>query len=270
MFVSDQLTYIQMQKTGCTHIASLLQRFFKGAQIGKHNAPGTADIKSSHFYLSSIRNPWDWYLSLWTFGVQGGGGLKDRLTTRHSADALRVIRRNPLIGLLKLKYELTKDVKSWRAVYTRADDIQAFRAWVALVHNTERAPMLGESYGNSNLPHVAGFMTYRYFYLCCKNHETLATHTFENYDDIKRFDNENAYVDFFIRQEQLEQDFCEALTQVRPLSEDERNAVLSAKKTNTSARALTLEDYYDEETVALIAQRDKLIIDKFGYQAPAI
>ena len=77
-----------MQKTGCTHIASLLSRLFDGEQIGKHNAASDNQINSDAYFLSSIRNPWDWYLSLWTFGVQGNGGLMHRLTNKNLYGAL--------------------------------------------------------------------------------------------------------------------------------------------------------------------------------------
>jgi len=86
MFKGDELIYIQIQKTGCTHIASLLSMLFNGEIIEKHNTTTPEQIKSTKYILSSIRNPWDWYLSLWTYGVQGNGALMQRLTKKRSKD----------------------------------------------------------------------------------------------------------------------------------------------------------------------------------------
>jgi hypothetical protein len=78
MFITDKLIYIQMPKTGSTHIALLLSQIFDGKEAEKHIAASKDQINSGVYLLSSIRNPWDWYLSLWTFGVQGNGSLLAR------------------------------------------------------------------------------------------------------------------------------------------------------------------------------------------------
>lgn len=82
MFLCDELIYIQMQQTGCTHIASILGRLVNGELIGKHNPASPDQIRHTRFFLSSIRNPWDWYLSLWTYGVSRKGALWERLVNR--------------------------------------------------------------------------------------------------------------------------------------------------------------------------------------------
>ena len=40
------------------------------------------------------------------------------------------------------------------------------------------------------------------------------------------------------------------------------------KKTNVSLRSLTTADYYDDETKELVANREKLIINKYNYKFP--
>lgn len=62
MFQCEQLIYIQMQKTGCTHIESLLSGLFEGKQVGKKHSPATPEqIRNHPYFISSIRNPWDWF-----------------------------------------------------------------------------------------------------------------------------------------------------------------------------------------------------------------
>ena len=77
MFITDKLIYIQMNKTACTHIASLLSKHIGGKQIGKHNWLEHYDTEK--FICGSIRNPWEWYISLWAFGCKGEGTFKGRV-----------------------------------------------------------------------------------------------------------------------------------------------------------------------------------------------
>jgi hypothetical protein len=62
MFVADGLVYLELQKTGGSHICRLLEQYANGRPEGKHNRL-TAEY-STHYVIGSIRNPWDWYVSL--------------------------------------------------------------------------------------------------------------------------------------------------------------------------------------------------------------
>jgi hypothetical protein len=107
MYKTDELIYIQIQKTGCSHIAELLSKLFDGKQIGKHNAATQHDLNSGRHVISSIRNPWDWYLSLWSFGVQGNGGFRNRVT-RRNVGVLKSAVRNPRRNLAAVFFELIR------------------------------------------------------------------------------------------------------------------------------------------------------------------
>lgn len=269
MFVCDKLIYIQMQKTGCTHIASLLSRLFDGRQIEKHNAATQDQIISNKYFVSSIRNPWEWYLSLWTFGVQGSGGLKQRLTNRKLLRSFLSTARHPMKKGFAFFHEWSKDVSSWRDVYDRSDNVESFRKWLTLIHNPRNRHALGEGYGDTVITDFCGFMTYRYLYLCCRNVGKLNNpKLISNYPDLAQFEKENCYIDFFIRQESLEDDLCGAVEKIRPLTKEEKKLIYSAGKSNTSKRAFLISDYYDSESVESIRRRERLLIDKFDYSPP--
>ena len=269
MFVTNELIYIQMQKTGCTHIASLLSKLFTGEQIGKHNKASDAQINSDKYFISSIRNPWDWYLSLWTYGVQGRGGLKERLTTKNYPNAILSTLKNPLNNYFLLKDEITKDISIWTETYVDHANVESFRRWLKLMHTPENSRWLGEGYGRTSIADVCGFMTYRYLYLCCAKHDVLyRPGLISNYNDLYQYDKDECYIDYFIRQESLEENFFEAIEQIKPLKLEEKNEILNEKKTNTSKRHFSTLDYYNDESIELIYNRDKLIIDKFNYASP--
>lgn len=271
MFITDKLIYIQMQKTGCTHIASLLSNLFDGEQIGKHNAASDDLINSDTYFLSSIRNPWDWYVSLWAFGVQGKGSLMSRLTKRNYYRALKLALRNPLKNHSALLHELTKDVSSWRDVYDESRNIESFRKWLKFIHTPNNARWLGEGYGTSAIIGFCGFMSYRYLCLCCTEPRSLNNpKLISNYTDLVRFEKNACYIDFFIRQESLEDDFCRGVERVKVLTQEEKDGIWDAVKTNPSKRPFVVSDYYDKESIELIHSRDKLLIEKFDYAPPKI
>jgi len=245
LFITDKLIYIQMQKTGCTHIASLLSKIFDGEQIGKHNPASDKQIKTNDYFISSIRNPWDWYLSLWTFGVQGGGGLADRLTNK------------------------IKNTSLWKEVYSDSTDVELFRRWLKLIHTPSNSGYLNKEYGRTAIIDFCGFMSYRYLRLCCLEPRKLDDQRLiSNFTDLTQFEAEACYIDFFIRQESLEKDFLKAIEKIRPLKQEEKDSVFSAEKVNISKRPFKISQYYDSESIELIYNRDKLLIDKFGYVPP--
>jgi len=269
MFKTKELIYIQMQKTASTHIALLLSKIFDGEQIGKHNPATKEEILSGRYFLSSIRNPWDWYLSLWTFGVQGKGGLRYRLTNKNISNIIKQTIDNPKENFKQLITELLKNTNLWQNIYTSSEDIKSFRKWLKLIHNPKYSRFLGEGYGDTNIYNFCGFMTYRYLYLCCDNiGEIRNSREIVNYEKLIEFEKNNCYIDFFIRQETLEDSLCEVIEKIRPLTESERELIYKAKKTNTSKRKLSISDYYDKESIELIANRDRLLIEKFNYSPP--
>jgi len=270
MFKSKELIYIQLQKTGCTHIASLLSKLFEGKIIGSHNAATPKLIKSGRFFISSIRNPWDWYLSLWTFGCQGRGSLWRHLAKRaNPLQVLKAQRRNPFKVIQACFDEMTRDVEKWRRVYDKASDVTSYRKWLKMIHSSGNSRYLGEGYSDTTITGQCGFMTYRYLYLCCRDPRQLKMpDVISCYEELVNFNKKNCYIDYFVRQEALEDSLFEAIELVRPLTERDRDVILSAKKTNTSERPFSIQDYYDQESIDLIGNRDRLIIDKFNYIAP--
>jgi hypothetical protein len=87
MTITDDFIYLELQKTGSTHVTKLLQQLHKNnfVKIGKHNTIKTMPKHvlvgfESKIKVGNIRNPWDWYVSLWSFGCQKRGGLHKMLT----------------------------------------------------------------------------------------------------------------------------------------------------------------------------------------------
>lgn len=267
MFKCDELIYLEMQKTASSHIVKLLQQLFGGQVIGKHNCATAEQIDHAPYVISSIRNPWEWYLSLWSFGVGGRGSVWQHLTQKHWWELLRSIHQEPAKFHQTCIHFFQKDTDKWRNLY-RNDDVQSFRRWLAGIHDPNTARYLSRGYtASANSQHI-GLMTYRYLRLCCRFeywHKHLTDLNFTDLQTLKKFDEKYCYIDYFIRQENVGETFIHAIQPIRTLSSVEKSAVNTMPKTNVSIRKLPITDYYDQASIDLIDRRDQLLIEKFNY-----
>jgi hypothetical protein len=253
MLVTDRLIYLQLQKTACSHIAAMLEKTVGGKKIGLH-IPLPRRLHSTDKYIvGSIRNPWEWYVSQWSYGCAGRGALHKRLTGRK----LFRLFEKPVS-------ELTKPVAKWRETYKDHRDPECFNRWLKMIFDPYRRKDLGEGYANSPISRYAGLMTYRYIKIYTRGGNA------NSLEALKKFDSENNFLKFTIRVESIEEDLLQALTNAGyELGEDQIQIIKQGadNRTNPSDH-LPTEFYYDEETVDLVARNEKLIIEKYSYSPP--
>lgn len=155
----------------------------------------------------------------------------------------------------------------WRRCYSNAQDASAFREWLHMMNDENYWHDFGEGYGGSVISKYAGLLTYRYLNLFCR-HVLASTNSI---DDIKAYEKNNCYIDYFIRTEHLEDDFISALESCNiHLNDPQKHMIYSAKKTNASSRKHEADYYYDDETLDLVRKRETIIIEKFAYAAPRL
>ena len=266
MYIGDMLIYLETQKTGGSHIVYLLENLVNGQKVGVHN--WLTSYGHNKFIISSIRNPWDWYISEWAFGCQHEGGVYKRVTSRKPFRKY-VRSRN----LLLVMNDLARPVKQWQACYEDVDDPTLFRKWLKQMYDPENRMVLEEFYYKSGVSHFAGIMTHRYCKLFLKNYfKQEVRDTINNLADLYDYDSRHNIVDFVIRTEALEDDFVKALHAAGvSLTEENINFVYeSAEKPTNPSRHHPTAYYYDKETTALVAEKDKFIVDKFGYSPPVM
>jgi hypothetical protein len=267
MIVADKLIFLELQKTGCTHIAELLKKSLPCEQIGKHNRlPADFPVKS-RLVVGSVRNPWDWYVSLWTYGCGGQGGLYRNLTQSWSLTG-HGLRQNLGLGLARSLRDLGRPRHHWRMLYADCRDAGRFRDWLRLILDHERRHDLREGYGESAISQLAGLMTYRYFYLFSRDAAPLYSPAgLASLDDLRALDAENNVLGAVIRNERLQDDLIATLrTAGYPLEEKDYQAIATPHRTNASKRIRRLDYYYDPETAALVQAKEAFLIQKYGYR----
>lgn len=275
MYETDKLIFVQMQKTASTHIASLLAQIFNAGPanngLGKHWPASPKQLSSGKIIASSIRNPWDWYVSLWTFGAEGKGGLRNRLCNHaeHDYDKNNSGTSSSDCNPFRMNShgECNRSTSAeWQLVYSDKTSISLFRKWLCMLLDPVNSYQVGEEYGQRGVAENCGFMTHRYLRLCCLTKPRFDNNKkLENHSALRGFDDASCYIDYFIRQEFLNQDFCELVGKIRPISDKENCFIHNARPTNSSIRAHKLSHYYNEACTKLVLNRDRLIVDKFGY-----
>jgi hypothetical protein len=261
MLVSKKLVFLELQKTGSTHIKQLLKQTVGGKNDGKHNQ-ATPELRAGgKSFIGSIRDPWSWYLSLFTYGCQQKGGVYIRTTNAKHWNKLTPEER------------ATPGFEQYDADYCKANLYQdpesatAFRAWLKLV--TASGPqrkIIEDGFYKSPISAIGGLMTYRYFLLFTDTGVDIPD-SVKTLKALEAYESEHLFVKHIIRNETLAEDLITAVQACgEKLSDADCALIREAPKTNTSVRKHPRSHYYDDECVKLVAKREKLIIDKFGYK----
>ncbi len=245
MYVSDRLVFLQLQKTGCTHIAHLLSKLVPGRQMAKHRRAPAELVESGRAFVGSVRNPWDWYVSLWAFGCGREGGLYQLLTN-----------------------ESTARHAAWQGVYADSRDPMLFRQWLAMISETR---VLGERYGASSIRRFAGFFTYRYLRLFARDDAALYSGEIAGSAALEGFDRRQNLIRHFIRNENLAGDLIRVLGLCGyQLDAQQLELIRAPVRTNASTRNRDYVSYYDVRTVQLVLEKERFIVEKHGYSPPRV
>lgn len=233
--------------------------------IGKHNPISSISKEelgdfNAKFKFGNVRNPWDWYVSLWTFGCQNMGGLKGRLTEEYALLSPMGIRQaaRRFVG----KSLQRKDPKIWQKLYSDPYKKENFHEWLKLILS-EQGHEIGEAYKINPIASFCGLLSFRYLKLYTKHDGFKGI---GNYEELKAFDQQANFMDLIIKNENLNEGMYEFAKRMN-FSEQELSAILEnfKERTNTSKRDRDYRNYYDQASIDLVGESDRLIIEKHGY-----
>jgi hypothetical protein len=228
MIVTDKFIFAHLPRSGGTFVSDVIRKFFPSAhEIGHHLPRELLPREYSHLpVLGTIRNPWEFYVSLYHY------------VWRRDAASILVAWMSEN-GSLGFKDSITNLLN--------------------LGVNDERLDVLIEmlpenvDYDRRNIPNITkdamhrvrgtglGYYTFRF------------KHIFGNADDV-----------FFCRLETLTQDLVAFFEGIGAATDELRDYVLRSDKKNISEH-LHYSTYYTPELAELVLNRDRLLIDRFGY-----
>lgn len=266
MFVSKKLVYLQMQKTGSTHVTKVLKDNLKGKTRERHEQLEDYDAFRDRPIISSVRNPWDWYVSLWSFGCSGSGGFHKYLVANPWSEvrhAFKYRQAGPVATALARVVTQVGRRPDWAALYSDVKNEANFRVWLKLVLGAEGRHIAKEAYAASPVKDVIGFMTYRFLALTTAydkwNEEGRRART---YPELSAFADHNTVTTRILRMESLNEELLDLLTSLgKKITMEDLEAI---GKTNASSHR-KYDTYYDDETYNLVAARDRFIIERYGY-----
>jgi hypothetical protein len=235
--------YLAVQKTGTTFIAAMLDRFSREKAIrSDSHIPMGADYDPKKFYFISVRDPLDAYLSLYSYGSEARGKMRNKLEAQGINDL----------------YDGT---------------MGGFNEWLMYVMKPKNAEALDRSYakmGDGAIAKLVGYQSWRYLRLALPNPiGTLAK--CESEDEIRALYKEKRLPTYIVRYEHFIPDLV-ALVR-GPLSHaitDIDAAVDFIENTlpiNTSERVDALEDgvTLNRRLSRRLAEREWFLSEQFGY-----
>jgi hypothetical protein len=148
--------------------------------------------------------------------------------------------------------------------YPHEESICSGRSFIASI----RDPYLSNAiYDQSVLGDLVGLYTFRYLWLVCRNrHELYSSNCPATYNQLVEWERENCYVDYFIQTENMVHDLLFAPEKhENHLSDEQRSHIKRAEPRNVSNRYSSFGTYYNRASALLLARKDRLIFEKFGY-----
>lgn len=267
MYITNKIVFLQMQKTGSSHVTNVLRKYAKGKAREKHAQLTDYQAFKDRLIVSSVRNPWDWYVSLWAYGCSGKGGLQKYLTSLPVSELRHAVRSGDIGVSLRSVTRLASQAgrrPDWTALYADAGNTANFRAWLRLMLGPEGQFISKEGYSASPIKAAVGFMTYRFLALTTAFGPWNATgRKLTTQEDVVAFADRHSIATRIMRMETLNADLLDLLHSIGvKVTLDELEAI---SKTNTSSHR-KYTDYYDDETNQLVAKRDRFIVDRFDYR----
>jgi hypothetical protein len=278
VIVNDRLVYLRLQKCASTTISALLLDCVGGDRVQPSHRRLDFD-PGSRVVFGSVRDPWSWYVSVWSFGCSGkglsrrqtGSRPRRRAIGRTLVDELRGDRRSPSAALREFRANRRRPNDLYERLYSDVSDVGAFREWLALVHDPERAGDFNPNYFAGSLPHVAGLFTFDYLWLFSRDSEPIRTPSaFTDQSSLGAFDGEQNLCTAIVRTDRLGPELVEVL---RTAGYDvagglaDRVLAASSQRSNSSAHRST-RDYYDPASIDLVARRDAFLIAKHHFAPP--
>ena len=257
--VSEELVYLELQKSASTLIGSILIQLFGAKKRPPTHGLLPEDCRSK-FVVGSVRNPWSYYVSLWSFGCEGNGGMLRRSTQREFRAAAR-----QLPALRPLLHEVIKPASAWRSVYAEPHSPEQFRQWLARLHDPDRSSEFEAPYAASRFRQFAGYATYRYCRLYADDVDTVKAASTP--DQLVRALEAGFLPDAMIRTERVGDDLLAAVRKAGYVVDDvlEKEVRERTAKPVNSSDHLPYTAYYDDASVDLVAERDALIVSRHGY-----
>ncbi len=252
MIEYDDFIFLDVYRTGSSHVLDLFWKIyekkpvrnFRHASLTKGRPWGLTGGKP---VFATVRNPWDWYVSLW--GIEADG-------------------KRP-IGKAMFSHLKPED---YAALFDKSDPRASFSRWLNHMHDPawlDRG-LPREHLRASGLASAIGIYTYRFLRVTTRYPRVFLRRPFINGPEgAVRYHRLMKAYGTMLRNETLSDDLV-AFVESHPqgFKQDAVNKIRAAntRPKNASIRSFdSYRDYYSDADAALVAGRDRFFITEFGY-----
>ena len=245
--------YLDVYKTGSSHVVDLLKKIVPEEPVRMKRHSSLTNLRpltwtGGKLVFSTVRNPWDWYVSLWAYGCAKKGAVYQNI-----ADTLSRAET--------------------AALYNPEDPKASFRLWTEAVCDPDFLNRtIQQDLPDSGMARIVGFYTYRFMRVTTPFPSFLLKKwNIGSVDAAIRYQRKWAFYSVMLRNETLNDDLIAFIRQHRErcgFVENAEQIVLekAEKPKNRSKRAFdTYQDYYDPDLVDLVARRERFFLELFNY-----
>ena len=174
MFISKKICFLELEKTGISSIKKFLKDHIKDGEITQPHDYVTENlIKKKLFFVGSIRNPYDWYISRWSYGCMmknDDSMYKNLVNKRLSYSRIKNIKGQYLKKITYLKKQIFKNREFWSELYSDPYNAKNFQKWLKAILDSDKKKEFAEQYYFSSFNNNLGYMTFRYLIMFTKVH----------------------------------------------------------------------------------------------------
>ena len=238
MYEYETFAYLDVQKTGSSFIARLLQTFAAESLVASRKHGRIRNPDPAKFYFTSCRDPLDQLLSLYFYGCSGSGHIRSAMEAAGNT----------------APYDGTP---------------AGFDAFLRFVLDPGNADIFGEDYGKSGIAPLVGLMTFRFAVLSLPRplRRLAACRTRDHLVAAYRT---HAMTQEVVRAEALNDTMRDLIRgPLRTRLSDPAAAIAwidSAERVNASRRRDSERDFpISDEAKRLIEEREWFLFDVLGY-----
>lgn len=260
MIFGKNFVFAHLQKTGGTYCTNFLKSEFPNSIITKKKHETMHKFlskeKERNYLIGTIRDPLALYVSLWSYGCQGQGGLFKRLTNRTLIQD--VVFTLGLIKSGKIQYHkifTNRKNEIYKHLYSDANNISNFQDWLKLIHLDESFFDVGlkvPSYMSSG--EKIGLMSRRF----------LKTYCNYNVDSENRIIESSVVilVNYWINMENMNDDLSNVIMLISNAGEYKNSGNINNYKLINTSVHKDYNVYYTNELKSFVLEVDKIIYEK--------
>ena len=265
MIIGKNFFITEMPKTGTTFLRSYFKQY-KEVELTNHhetlNQNKRYNLLKFRNKIGIIRNPYDWYLSMWKWSCKNKRGspiYSDLTSVRLKLKRLRISKR--LIEYIKV--QIVKDRNSLKKLFLDVNSKKNFNKFLDIMLSFKNRYLIGSEY--SFVPHRnLGYMTYIFF---CQNllRSDYNIMYLSKYSLSKILDHNNKklYTNIFFKTENLNKSLKYFLKKNKIKVKKFNN--LEDNSTSKNFRS-NYKYFFSKKNILLIEKKEDFIFQKFKYK----